>query len=139
MLTRSMSKNTVISAILNDIVNHIVKSKRKVLFHSQPVTETREFVVEKHMHRTPYTNVGLKALMDEEEVLECKPVMAEKVPLLCRSEPMPLSVIWKIADEIRQKRILDLEKFIQETELNLLDAAPEYVTDQDVWGDDMYD
>jgi len=134
-----MSKNKMMTTILNDIVDKVVGPKRKVSFHSQPVSETREFLVDKHMHRTPFTNVGLKALMDKEEVHECKPVMAEKVPMLCRSEPMPLSVIWKIANEIRQKRIQDLEKFIQETELNLRGATTEYVTDQDVWGDDMYD
>ena len=52
---------------------------------------------------------------------------------MCRSTPVPLSVIWKVADQIRQKRVKDLEKFMKETELSLMPVKDEYVKD------DLYD
>jgi hypothetical protein len=111
VLTRKMSLYQV-SAVLDGVVNRVVKKKR-VMFHRSLVTETKEYLVDNHMNKTPLTAIGKKRQTSR----RCQPNYFQKQPILCRSQPIPLSVVWKIAEEIRQSEIKNKDKYYTESEL----------------------
>jgi len=127
VLTRRMVNNihSQVSATMNDIISRVVNT-RKVSFTTNVVSEIQEFEVESdsRMKRTPLTKVGfrkkVKSLRKKKSSsLNISPDMMREIqtPILCRTTPIPLSVVWKVAEKLRLEKNIDYQTWMKQSEI----------------------
>tara|TARA_B100000424_G_C22614150_1_gene341894 strand:- start:85 stop:507 length:423 start_codon:yes stop_codon:yes gene_type:complete len=124
VLTRMMTKNihSQVKSVLNDIVGK-VSTVRKVSFTTDVVSQVKEFKVYGRMRKTPPTKVGggLKK-MRKKKLARCIPLSDNELreintPILCRTTPIPLSVIWKYAEKLRKEKKIDFDTWNRLSEI----------------------
>lgn len=126
VLTRRMINKTIhreVSFVLRDIISRIVGQKR-VYFSTHEVTGKREFLVSKEMKKTPFSKIKIQQLSKTyfpPPPIRCLSLTPEEkrqiqTPILCRTTPIPLSLVWKVANEMKQKNMIDKEKSYRESE-----------------------
>ena len=127
VLTRRMVNNihSQVSATMNDIISRVVNT-RKVSFTTNVVSEIQEFEVESdsRMRRTPPTKAGfrkkVKSLRKKKSSsLNISPDMMREIqtPILCRTTPIPLSVVWKVAEKLRLEKNIDYQTWMKQSEV----------------------
>ena len=124
VLTRMMTKNihSQVKSVLNDIVGK-VSSIRKVSFTTDVVSKVKEFEVYDRMRKTPLTKVGRgHKKMQKKKLARCIPLSDNELqeintPILCRTTPIPLSVIWKYADKLRKEKKVDFDTWNKLSEI----------------------
>lgn len=123
VLTRRMVNNihSQVSATMNDIISRVVNT-RKVSFTTNVVSETREFEVKPYsrMRKTPRTKMGLRKDRQKKSTsIKISPDMMReiKTPILCRTTPIPLSVVWKVAEKLRLEKNIDYQSWMKKSEV----------------------
>ena len=126
VLTRRMIQINIhneVSCVLRDIVSRIA-GKKRVCFSTHEVTEKREFLVSKKMRKTPFSKIKIHELSKTylpPPPIRCLSLTPEErkqiqTPILCRTTPIPLSLVWKVANEMKQKNMINPELFYMESE-----------------------
>lgn len=127
VLTRRMVSNihSQVSATMKEIISRVVNT-RKVSFTTNVVSEMQEFEVKRNtrMRRTPLTKVGVRNKQRDlrkkrSSSLDISPDMMReiKTPILCRTTPIPLSVVWKVAEKLRLEKNIDYQTWIKQSEV----------------------
>lgn len=123
ILTRMMTKNihNQVKSVLNEIVRKVTTT-RKVSFTTDVVSQVKEYEVYGRMRKTPLTKVGRGKMPIQKKVSRCTPLTDDelrelKTPILCRTTPLPLSLIWKYADKLRKEKNIDVSKWFKQSEI----------------------
>ena len=140
VLTRRMLQMNIqgeVSSVLRDIVTRVV-GKKKVSFSTNVVLEKRQYLVSKRMRKTPKRRNKLVHIpRPRYKVSRCSPLThceREQIntPILCRTTPIPLSLVWKVAEEMKQKNMINPKLF------DIKSEKPHFCPD-DSDEEDLYD
>jgi hypothetical protein len=121
IITRRMAQISIhnqVYAVVSEMVSRVC-GERRVSFSTKEVTECREYLVTKKMKKTPISNIKAKRSGEIPIQLvstRCFSLTPEEIndvntPILCRTTPIPLSLVWKVAEEMKQKNMIDPEYF----------------------------
>jgi hypothetical protein len=124
VVTRMMTNNiqSQVKSVMNDIVGK-VSTVRKVSFTMDVVSKVKEFEVYGRIRKTPPTKVGggLKKMRKKKPArciaLSDNELREINTPILCRTTPIPLSVIWKYAEQLRQEKKIDFDTWKRLSEI----------------------
>lgn len=140
VLTRRMLQMNIhgeVSSVLRDIVSRVAGTK-KVSFSTNVVLEKRQYLVSKKMRKTPKrinksVHIPRKKYTASKfsSFTQCE-LKKINTPILCRTTPIPLSLVWKVAEEMKQKNMINPKLFDMKSE------KPHFSPD-DSDEDDLYD
>ena len=124
VLTRRMIQMNIhseVSSVLRDIVSRVAGGK-KVSFSTNVVLEKRQYLVSKTMRKTPKRKNKLIHISRPKytaskfsSLTKCE-VRNINTPILCRTTPIPLPLIWKVAEEMKQKNMINPKLFDMKSE-----------------------
>ena len=127
VLTRRMIQKNIqgeVSCVLREIVSRVSGMKR-VSFSTCEVTETRKYFVSKKMKKTPISKIranSFRSISLLPRAPRCRTSLNEseleqlKTPILCRTTPIPLSLVWKAAEEVKKRNLKNPEYFYNHSE-----------------------